>query len=615
VAEDQVSEEGTTFQLSKNSIDEYEEDDLHLDSIGKGFFCGQKVDLAASGLLNKRFTMKGIRERVSIVDNKVILTFVKEGAQNSPRMKEGLTFEERHPRPKVSTFNAKKSPIETNPKEKDTQNSGPIRYYKSRESAINHFVFYLNENNKGNSAGDGTLYKKIDLNKVKPQLISSDDKLTFGVNTSPFKEGESPDFPRRIDQKNNSLEDSPLIARHIAHVSPFEGSILDELKTSPKRASIASISDNHLGMTAIEELDVDIVELKNIDQTQIREIISLTIEERSILSRRINHLSKRLQVLERILQGNEVQDSGSDKKGSPEKKKAELDMPSFEKEGTNWTLNTLMHACKTVQTSTSLLMANDKPSSGKYAFFTRKFVGETSKKIGKDLIKMLDEYIDSICLDLGKKKASVEGRSSNPLFPFQISVPSLTFVRFPLETLHIADLRAYTQKKLQESTRESFAQPLKANARTESDKKQTSKPIQSAENSEDAKKSSGKDAKIEPLHSKNDIVSPSKDEGDEIVQLQNSLKHTLSKGVPERSQKGSGNNINSPQKEETLTHDQAKSSPKMPKVTPFPYSLKEEVNPEPVSRSRYEERQHHAADHRKSADLVIEELGNLDLPR
>jgi hypothetical protein len=365
--DDQASEEGTLFQLSKQSVDDYEEEEPNIDSLGKAFFYGPKVDLAASGLLAKRFTMKGIRERVSIVDNQVILTFVKEGSKNSPSLKEIEKSRERELRPKVSTFNAKKATTEIDPKDNQTQNSGPIRFHKSRESAINHMVFYLNQGKTEEKIGSSPTYKKIDLNKYKPQLISSEEKLTFGVNTSPVKDAVSPDFFRENPRRVSSMEESRIITRHISHINPFEGSMLDEIKSSPKKTSEQSPIDQKLSPDEINDLEVDIVEIKNIDQAQIREIVSLTIEERSLLNRRMNHLTKRLQVLERIIRGDDEEiKNKSQKHGDKLSKKSGLTKDHFEEESSKWMLNTLMNSCQSVKTCTLQLLDTKQVANGRY---------------------------------------------------------------------------------------------------------------------------------------------------------------------------------------------------------------------------------------------------------
>lgn len=336
-----------------------EDDDsgLPFDALGKAFFYGPKVDLAASDLLAKRFTMKGIRERVAIVDNHVILTFVKEHDKNimhSPYV-QGLALEDTRP-PKVSSFDPKTTSIELGQEE---QTAGKPRYYRSRESAINHMVYYFSQSKEGQATRKQPVYKKIDLNKYNPKLISSDDQVAFGVSTSPVREPLSPLFFKGDKKQSLGTIESPLIAKHIRQISPFQGSMLDEIRSTPWQVSRQTPKDKNGLVLDSKDMDVDIVELKNVGQEQIREIINLTIEERSLLGSRINHLTKRLQVLEQIVQGNDEETEINNETGNVEEaKKASQMSQRFVQDSVNWMLKSLISNCKAVKATVAQLLAN-----------------------------------------------------------------------------------------------------------------------------------------------------------------------------------------------------------------------------------------------------------------
>lgn len=334
---------------------EYREDDLRLDAIGKAFFYGHKRGISGSKLLSKRFTLKGIKERVSIVDNKIILTFVKENSKTSPRSKEPSLSMAKGQRSRKSTYGKDPEGLSII-SDSESPHIGAFRYHKTRESAINHLVFYLNQTSGDDKLDKSMSYKMIDLNNVKSQLISSDDKLTFGVNTGNGKHATSPHNKLALSRAHDSLQVSPTNDKHVTFINPFGGSLLESREISARRVSEDSYDESPYADNTMKDVDIDIVELKNLAHSQIAEILAVSKEEKILLCNRISHLDKRVQVLEQIAEQDEDTEINPVEQKDNKMTSRMIQSNKLSKKRCQWMISSLADACTMAKSSIAMLL-------------------------------------------------------------------------------------------------------------------------------------------------------------------------------------------------------------------------------------------------------------------
>lgn len=70
---------------------------------------------------------------------------------------------------------------------------------------------------------------------------------------------------------------------------------------------------------------------------------------------------------------------------------------------------------------------------------------ETTEKIGTGFLQMLDQYVESVCLDLSMHERSPDGKLIHGFLPFQVRIPAQIFARLH-ETQSIPDLKEHKAK-------------------------------------------------------------------------------------------------------------------------------------------------------------------------
>ena len=264
--------------------------------LSKAVVRGPAFQITGSRFLGNRFTLRGIKERFSIVGNKTMLTIAKVDEPH----------EKRSPKNRQDTgldWNEKSSPRAARAAQNSNEKLGPQQpapqpfqpVLKSRESAINHMIFYLNQAQPKEKLSPSP--KVVDLSKIKPSLISSEECLSFG-----------PNHARRAQELpfgKNQL--TKMRASQLHYVVPGADSRPLSIADGLEESSLNPYLNIESGVGA----SIDILELKNLNKGQVVDILEATKEENEMLTARILHLYKRMDALETIIDSN-YQQSSSD---------------------------------------------------------------------------------------------------------------------------------------------------------------------------------------------------------------------------------------------------------------------------------------------------------------
>ena len=220
-----------------------------------------------SQYLNHRFTLRGIKERFSIISgNRAMLSIIKEPFDH-------LIFEDEDT-------------------SKDNKETGRKHVIKSRESAINHMIYYMNQN-KRNTVNE-SISETVGLNPkfIQPNLISSEYNIqnNNSIDVVEIKNMSKEEIKEMIKLTKEEIDSVIDQANHLFEkLNILDSVIKSEDSNKPEnvfdftelKSSIQGVSKGIAGMSEAVScgLETYAVILKDINQLMIKMVSRITCSE------------------------------------------------------------------------------------------------------------------------------------------------------------------------------------------------------------------------------------------------------------------------------------------------------------------------------------------------